>query len=137
MNQEKAIRWLKAAFMVGAITDALALIPMLFNNVARIFWGIETFTDTYVFAMRLAAVFMLAWTILLFWAWKKPSERKFIALLTILILVWFFSLEVWAVSNRVLRFQKIIPSMILQIMWIALFSYSYLYSLMRIKSSKT
>ena len=32
-------RLLRAAFLLGAITDALALIPMLFPTMTRLLWG--------------------------------------------------------------------------------------------------
>ncbi len=38
MEQE---RLLKTAFLAGAITDALALLPMLVPELARLLWGFE------------------------------------------------------------------------------------------------
>jgi hypothetical protein len=71
---------------------------------------------------------MLAWTFLLFWAYKKPLERRFVAPLTILILVWFFSLEVWAAASGFVTFQKLLPSMILQVVLTALYTFAYFYA---------
>ena len=39
------------------------------------------------FAMSWASTFMIAWTVLLFWAAQKPVERKFIIPLTLYIVV--------------------------------------------------
>lgn len=125
MQKENAKKWLKVAFMAGLITDALALLPMLSNWSARIFWGFSDFPGMYVFAMRLAAVFMLAWTLLLYCAWKKPLERLFVAPLTVFIIVGFFVLEVWAVTSGVMTFGKALPSMIMQIVLTSIFSIAY------------
>ena len=65
MGSDRNVFWLKAAFMVGAVTDALALVPMLYPPMARFFWGFDAFTGIYYFAMGYGATFMLAWTILL------------------------------------------------------------------------
>ena len=39
-EQEKLLR---VAFLAGAVTDALALVPMLFPPMARLLWGFEDF----------------------------------------------------------------------------------------------
>lgn len=124
MDEKKAEMWLKASFLAGAVTDALALAPMLFDVIARLFWGFTNVSLQYIFAMRLAAVFMLAWTLLLFWAWRKPMERRFAAPLTVWIIVGFFSLELWAVKNGIMTMEKALPSMILQVLLTTLFSFS-------------
>ena len=40
----KQVRILQIAFLVGAITDAFALVPMLFPSMARLLWGFEDLT---------------------------------------------------------------------------------------------
>ncbi len=60
MESKKAIFWLKLSFLVGMITDALALIPMLLPPLAKIFWGFNDFTGIYYFAMGYGASLMLA-----------------------------------------------------------------------------
>ena len=76
-NPEKL---LKIAFLLGIITDALAVLPMLVPSIAEIFWGFSIFNEEYIFAMLYGAVFMIASTVLLVWAYIKPIERRFIAL---------------------------------------------------------
>ena len=44
-------------------------------------------TNEFRFAMGWAAIFMIAWTILLFWASLKPIERKGIIPLTLYVVV--------------------------------------------------
>jgi hypothetical protein len=128
MKSKKAIFWLKASFLVGMITDALALIPMLYPPMAGFFWGFKDFTGIYYFAMGYGAALMLAWTILLYWAYRKPLERRYIALFTILILVCFVITEIVSVFNGYIQLGKIIPSLVLQAIWLVLFNYSFIIS---------
>jgi hypothetical protein len=136
MENKKAIFWLKLAFLAGMVTDALALIPMVFPPMAKIFWGFDNFTGIYYFAMGYGASLMLAWTILLYWAYCKPLERRFIALLTGLIIVCFVVTEIMAVSNDYIGMSKIVPSFVLQAILLILFCYSFINSRnQRIKKS--
>jgi len=136
MKNKKIIFWLKLAFLAGMITDALALIPMIFPPMAKIFWGFDNFTGIYYFAMGYGASLMLAWTILLCWAYRKPLERRFIALLTGLIIICFVVTEIVAVSNDYIQMSKIVPSFVLQAILLFLFIYSFINSRkQRIKKS--
>ena len=56
---------LRVAFAVGAITDALALLPMLIPALAKIIWGFADVSGPYRFAMGYGAALMLGWTGLL------------------------------------------------------------------------
>ena len=128
MENKKAVFWLKLSFLVGMITDALALIPMLFPSIAKIFWGFDNFTGIYYFAMGYGASLMLAWTILLYWAYRKPLERRYIALFTSLIILGFVITEIVAVCNNYVLLSKVIPSFILQAILLTLFNYSFFIS---------
>jgi hypothetical protein len=44
-------RLLRMAFMLGAITDALALMPMLLPPMAKLLWGFDAATGPHRFAM--------------------------------------------------------------------------------------
>src|SRR5262249_18649915 len=78
-------RRLRAGFFVGAITDALALVPMLCPPVARLVWGFDVPSGPYRFAMGYGASLMLGWTLLLLWARARPLERRFVAALTVVV----------------------------------------------------
>ena len=54
--------------MLGAITDAVALLPMLIPGLGTLFWGITTTGLSYQFAMGMGASLMAGWTVLLLWA---------------------------------------------------------------------
>ena len=60
------------AFMLGAITDALALVPMLLPPMAKLLWGFDAATGPYRFAMGYGASLMFGWTVLLLWAYARP-----------------------------------------------------------------
>jgi hypothetical protein len=128
MENKKAVFWLKLSFLVGMITDALALISMLFPLMARLFWGFDNFTGIYYFAMGYGASLMLAWTMLLYWAYRKPLERRYIALFTSLIILGFAITEIVAVCNNYVLLSKVIPSFILQAILLTLFNYSFFIS---------
>ena len=89
MNNQ--IRWLKITFLAGIITDALALVPMLYQPMAKFMWGFDQFNGNYFFAMGYGASLMSGWTLLLIWAYKKPLERRFIAFLTTVVIIGLIS----------------------------------------------
>jgi len=119
------IRWLKAAFLAGIITDALALVPILYPPMAKFMWGFDKFSDNYFFAMGYSASLMAGWTLVLIWAYKRPLERRFIAFLTILVIIGLIATEIFAVVNGSIDINKMISTWILQIVLLGLFSFSY------------
>jgi len=123
MNNQ--IRWLKIAFLAGIITDALALIPMLYPPIAKLMWGFDKFSDNYFFAMGYGASLMTGWTLVLIWAYKRPLERRSIAVLTIIVILGLVVTEIFAVANGSININKMIPTWILQIVLLELFGFSY------------
>ena len=123
MNNQ--IKWLKIAFLAGIITDALALVPMLYPPMAKFMWGFDKFSDNYFFAMGYGASLMAGWTLVLIWAYKKPLERRGIAFLTIIVIIGLIATEIFAVANGNININKMISTWILQIVLLGLFSFSY------------
>ncbi len=126
--KNKAVFWLKLSFLVGAVVDAVALIPMLVPQAARIFWGFESFTGIYYFAMGMGASLMFAWTILLLWAYRRPLERRYIALFTIIVIIGIVITQIVSISLGYVQFSKFAVSFILQAVLLVFFSYSLLIS---------
>jgi hypothetical protein len=120
------IRWLKIAFLAGIITDALALIPMIYPPMAKLMWGFDQFNGNYFFAMGYGASLMAGWTLVLIWAYKKPLERRFIAFLTILVIIGLIATEIFAIANGSININKMIPTWFLQIVLLGLFIFSYI-----------
>ncbi len=63
----RSARWLRRAFLLGALADALALVPLLHPSAARLLWGVQAGGGTQRFAAHSAAALMAGWTMLLWW----------------------------------------------------------------------
>jgi len=126
MLEKNKIFWLKCSFLIGAITDAFALIPMLCPAAAKIMWGFDSFSQSYYFAMGYGSSLMFGWTILLIWAIRKPLERRIVALFTIIVIIGLVATEVIASIYGFIKICKLIPTFVLQAILLFIFSYSYL-----------
>jgi hypothetical protein len=71
---------------------------------------------------------MLGWTVLLLWAYRKPQERRFIALFTIIVLTSIGLTEIILVSLDYISLKSVLPSLVRQAVLLALFSYSFVIS---------
>lgn len=114
MTTHNAQKWLRVTFMAGAVIDAAAMVPMLFPPVAAFFWGFDGFTGIYRYAMGMGAALMLGWTLLLLWAWRKPLERRFVAILTAVVVAGNVAAQIMAVASGVMALGKAAPSFALQ-----------------------
>jgi hypothetical protein len=120
-------RLLRTAFLAGAITDAGALLPMLFPPLAGVLWGFHDISGSYRFAMGYGASLMLGWTVLLIWAYRRPIERRFAAALTVLVIYGLVATEVVAVLSGALEAWRMVPTWCLQAVLLALFASAYHY----------
>ena len=121
-------RRLQLAFLVGAIVDAIATIPMLVPFVANLLWGFTNFSGEYFFAMGMGASLMIGWTLLLLWAYQKPAERRFVALLTLVVIIGLMTTGILAAAFGVVSILLMIPTWILQGSLLGLFAGTYLSS---------
>jgi hypothetical protein len=120
-------RLLRAAFLAGAVTDALALVPMLFPALAKLLWGFEDASGAYRFAMAYGASLMLGWTLLLLWAYRKPMERRGVAALTVVVIYGLVIAEAAAVRAGAVAAVRMVPTWCLQAALLALFASAYHY----------
>jgi hypothetical protein len=76
---------LRAAFLIGALTDGLAIIPMLSPRVGGALFGGDPGRAgrEYRYAMGIGASLMAGWTVLLLWGAASPFERRDLLLLTV------------------------------------------------------
>ena len=125
MNADGQARLLRIAFLAGAVTDAGALLPMLFPPLARLLWGFEDTSGAYRFAMGYGASLMLGWTALLVWASQRPLERAFVAPLTILVIYGLVATEIAAVASGIVPAWRMVPTWILQAALVGLFASAY------------
>lgn len=128
MDTDRGFRLLRAAFIAGAVTDALAVIPMLSPSVATALWGFEDPGGPYLLAMGSAAALMLGWTGLLVWAWQRPLERRFIAALTAVVIGGLAVTEIVGVLAGWVALRRVVPTLVLQAVLLALFGVAYLAS---------
>jgi hypothetical protein len=125
MEKEQSVKLLKAAFIAGAIIDAAALVPMLWPWAARQMWGFDAAGGPYRYAMQMGAALMLGWTLLLIWAARRPVERRFVAVLTMVVIIGIALAEIMAVAGGVMALGKALPSFALQAVLLALFGIGY------------
>lgn len=125
------IRLLRIAFVVGVVTDAAALVPLLSPRMASVIWGFEDSSDPYRFAMGYAAALMAGWTLLLFWAYRDPESRAGVAALTVFVIYGLVAAEVFAVARGTLSVTRMIPTWCLQAALLALFGGAYHYERIR------
>jgi hypothetical protein len=116
---------LRIAFLAGAVTDAGALLPMLFPQLANLAWGLRDVSGTYRFAMGYGASLMFGWTLLLIWAYRRPVERRFVATLTMLVISGLVFTEVLAVRSSVVEAKRMVPTWCLQTLLLVLFARAY------------
>jgi hypothetical protein len=128
---DREIQLLRWAFLAGAITDALALVPMLSSEMAALLWGFTDASGSYRFAMGYGASLMLGWTVLLLWAYRRPLERRFVAALTVLVIYGLVLTEVAAVVSGTLPAWRMAPTWLLQALLLALFASAYHYRALR------
>ena len=121
---------LRAAFLLGAITDGLAVIPMIVPPMASLLWGFDEPTGAYRFAMGYGASLMLGWTGLLLWAYRRPLERAFVAALTVFVIYGLVVTEVLAVYAGHVPAWRMVPTWVLQAGLLALFAGAYHYPLL-------
>ena len=80
---------LRVFYYYGAFLDGIMSFLMIYSLFASppIIIPYSEATNEFRFAMGWAAIFMIAWTLLLVWASLKPVERKGIILLTLYVVV--------------------------------------------------
>jgi hypothetical protein len=73
----------------------------------------------------MGAALMLGWTLLLIWAAIKPVERRFVAVLTIVVILGIVAAEIAAVAGGIMALGNTVPSFIMQAALLALFGAGY------------
>jgi hypothetical protein len=124
-------RLLRTAFLAGAVTDGLAIGPLVVPSLARLLWGFEDPSGAYRFAMGYAASLMLGWTALLAWAYRRPLERAFVAALTVLVIYGLVATELAAVISGAMPAWRMVPTWLLQVVLLSLFATAYHYPSLR------
>ncbi|MFH1524692.1 MAG: hypothetical protein ABIF04_06980 [Chloroflexota bacterium] len=126
--KRKVIFWLRLSYWAGAVLDLLAGLTMLFPALFIMNNQMSSFSPTpaYRYAMGMGAPLMLAWTVLLLWADRKPVERKEVLPITLLVVFGEVINEVVAACTGYITAAALIPTWIIQAVLITLFTFSYL-----------
>jgi hypothetical protein len=122
------VLWLRIAYWAGIIVDAIAAIQMLFPQLLLRTFDIDLVaTAEFIFAMRYGAPLMIGWTVLLFWADRKPVERKDILLITAFpVVVGYVVIVIYAIAAGFATVRQMIPALVMQAVLLALFTIGYL-----------
>ena len=94
---------LRVCFLVGAITDGLAVVPMLSPNIGTMLFGGEfaRLGVEYRYAMGIGAALMAGWTVLLLWGSVKPIERRDLLVITIFpVVTGIVASTVYGIAQR-------------------------------------
>ena len=125
-KNRKVIQWLRISYWAGAFLDGVSFIQMAFPRFSAKMMGaaVEVGVD-FVFAMHLGASLMLAWTVLLIWADRKPLERADILLITLIIVGINIPVMINAVVDGLLPLSTIGPQIILCSLFFVLYAFMY------------
>jgi len=121
---ETATLLVQIAFLVGAVTDALAILPMLSRRIGVALFGGDSSRNSaeYRYAMGIAASLVAGWTLLLLWGAASPIERRHVLLLTVFpVVTGIVIATAVAARRRVVLLSRVIP------LWIHLGVVSFLY----------
>lgn len=114
ISRSKKIVLLRIAYWIGIVLDALAFVQMAFPSLGKRMLNVAMEIEPdYVFAINLGAGLMLAWTLLLFWADRKPIERRMIIPLTMIIIVWNTLTMAYGVRQNLIPAETLLPQMLM------------------------
>ncbi|MFC1695268.1 hypothetical protein ACFL1C_03980 [Pseudomonadota bacterium] len=87
--------WLiKFPYWLGIAADALWAAALLFPPVFGVLTGVDDLSPDWQMqsVMTIGGVLMAGWTVLLLWAVRRPIERRFVILLTAIVVAALFVL---------------------------------------------
>lgn len=107
------IKMLRIAYWIGIVLDAVAFVQMAFPSLGLKMLGSTIAVEpAYVFSIELGAGLMLAWTLLLFWADRKPLERRGVIPLTMIVIAWNFATMLYGVREGLVPAGAMLPQII-------------------------
>ncbi|MFX1399570.1 MAG: hypothetical protein ACFFAS_21295 [Promethearchaeota archaeon] len=123
--------YLRISYWWGAIADMLLGIEMItgaFLGSSSPFIGLGMTIEggvEYRYAMSIAAIFMLTWTILLVWADRKPLERKDILLILVPIIIGLRLSVLLGYNTGLLSIERVIFDTTLSLLYLLIILVSY------------
>lgn len=125
---------LKACFLIGAVTDGLAVVPMLSPRVGTMLFGGDfgRLGVEYRYAMGIGASLMAGWTALLLWGSIKPVERRDLLVMTIFpVVTGIVASTFYGISHNIIELRRTIPLLV----HLGFVSILYLYSYSKSRSN--
>jgi hypothetical protein len=118
---------LRVTYWWGIIADAVETVRMVFPNFFIASTGANVRQDPgFNLALMYGAPVMLGWTLILFWADRKPVERRGVLLCLIPVVIAYFFVEVLAVSGGIIPLKNMLPVFIIQPVFLFMIVLSYL-----------
>jgi drug/metabolite transporter (DMT)-like permease len=114
---DKRIRWLRVSYWVAALADFLVCISVLIPG--------RVGETQYSYPMGLMSAVAFSWGILLIFADRRPIERRWILLPTILVVALLGSVGIHAALSGIMPMSRIIPTSIISVVILILLSFSY------------
>lgn len=137
MSAEVVTLLLRICLIVGAVTDGLAAITMVFPSIGAVVFGGDPSRSRnaeYRFAMNIGASLMAGWTALLIWGSLDPIGRRDVLILTLIPVVsGIVASTVIAVTKQVISRARVVPLWIhlglMSILFVVSYSLSFCVSL--------
>ena len=126
-NVKQNILWIRIALWAGIVADAASVVLMMNPQLFVQTYGLDLIPDTgFSWGLLCGVPLMAGWTILLFWADRKPVERRDILLITIFPVVsGFVAVEVFAIISGYSSLLTLLPTFLMQAGLIILFYNGY------------
>jgi hypothetical protein len=118
---------LKVAYVLGVIADlAFGILLIAFPSFSLKIYGINTELSPAIrFWMAYAGTVIFTWTAFLIWGLMQPKERKFISLVTALVVLGLSITQIAGLFFNAVPAANMIPLFALQFILIAFFLIGY------------
>ncbi len=130
MGRKNRVLWLRITFWWGIIADTFEVIRMIIPQLFLATTGSPLMPDTGLrFGLLYGAPVMLGWTLVLFWADRKPLERRGVLLCLIPVVLAYLVVEIVGIQMGDIAFANMRLPFMMQVILIALCIFSYLGSI--------
>ena len=117
---QNKVKWLRISYWVGAIADFALAIFSLIPKVMDV--------PSYVYPMGMLSSVVFSWGCMLIWADRKPVERRWVLLPTILVGSMLLLTSIISMFAEVIAFESKFYLLVLYPAVIILWSFSYVNS---------
>lgn len=132
MVNDRRLFFLKLSFLLGTVADLLVginwLLISLGYDVPNVISSLRGSGPDYRFAMYIGTMFMFGWTVILFWGYQRPAERRGLLMITAVLLLISILVEL-VFYQDLLSGRLFVFGVVLRLLIISKFSFSYFYSL--------